>query len=296
LTTGDRVRKDLATRTVLTSIILALLGALFIAASLILGFLHTWEYAREIFKELGIVLFSVFTVSLIYERLMAEKHLEGFSAMLRSEIKEAERNAAACNELGIVDIFPSRDALVNQYPFGRCLNGLGDNGRARFVALSLFHVMNKAEIIRRALLEGTNIEFCLLTPDLSSVALSKLPDLEIQDIGSAVAVFKKQLAIWTMLEKPPGRLELRYHDTLVPESFTYFSFPELQLAFWDLSFGRDMTDKRMFVVDPSRRLGKDLRKRFDLVFEQSDTIFLFEQNTVKVNKLGDLAVALSHTP
>jgi hypothetical protein len=72
-----------------------LTGLLLIAVSVALPHEGSAGYVREIIKELGIVILSVFTVSFLYERLVAEKYLQQFLTLLRGQLQEGESNAAA---------------------------------------------------------------------------------------------------------------------------------------------------------------------------------------------------------
>lgn len=283
MNSAEDYRTEIITRTWFISIILALAGLLCMACSVL--FLKEHEYYREIVKELGVVLFAVFTVSLVYEQLLAEKHLKGFISILGSQIERAEVNAAACNELGIIRIFPSRTLLAEQFPLSTLICGSGTATHSRFVALSLFHVMNNSDYLKQSILQGGSIDLCLLSPKLSADSMKKLPDLVSGDVGSAVTVFERHLAVWVEQEKPPGRLELRYHDTPIPESFAYFTSATQSLGVWDLSFGRDLKDKREFVVDLGKRLGQDLKGRFDFIYDSGAAVFVYENRTVKVNNL-----------
>src|SRR6266849_4631415 len=88
-------------------VILAFAGFLFLAVSLLISNECPWSYLREVMKELGIVLLAVFSVSLLYEVFLAEKYISKFLTLLRNEVRRGESNAAACANLGIMEIFPS---------------------------------------------------------------------------------------------------------------------------------------------------------------------------------------------
>lgn len=65
-----------------------LTGLLLIAISVALPHDGSAGYLRELLKELGIVILSVFTVSFLYERLIAEKYLHQFLSLLRGQLQE----------------------------------------------------------------------------------------------------------------------------------------------------------------------------------------------------------------
>jgi hypothetical protein len=240
----------------------------------------------ELARELGIVLCAVFTISLLYERLLAERHLNSFRKLLKEQIEQAASNAAACAELGILEIFASRSVFQNRYPLQGFLSELGKGGCARIVALSAFNVMNNPDLLRKALEQGSGLEFCLLNPASSPAELAKLQVVNIHDIQAAIDNFADTIIPWLQTNMPPGSVELRFHQVAVPESFCYFSAsPVSGRVVWDLNFGRDPKDKRVLLVDPNKTLGLDLRKRFDFVFGNAAVVFQYSQKSIKINHL-----------
>jgi hypothetical protein len=69
------------------------------------------------------------------------------------------------------------------------------------------------------------------------------------------------------------------------QSFAVFSIPNQKVGVWDLSFGRDTKDKRIFLVDPTMGLGADLAKRFDVVWKSATCVFLYEDGSLKTDAL-----------
>ncbi|MGH8656967.1 MAG: hypothetical protein ACREV4_00340 [Gammaproteobacteria bacterium] len=84
-----------------TMVVFTLVGLLLFALSFIDAL---WGPVREYLRELGIVVLSVFAVSLWYELIMAEKSLKRFEAVM----KQGDSHAATCARLGIEKIVPSR--------------------------------------------------------------------------------------------------------------------------------------------------------------------------------------------
>jgi len=246
---------------------------------------HKWEYVRELLKELGIVLLSVFSVSLIYELSLAEKHLQSFHALLRAEIQQAETIAAACARLGIDQIFPSREVFEMKYPLADIVAGKNACSEVRMIGTSLFHVMNRSNCFKQALQRGAKLDLCLFDSDKFSYLSPKLPDLENSDIQSAISTFKKTIVAWIEGAQPKGQIELRYHDAYLFQSFARFKLSDHDLGVWDLSFGRDISEKRVLLVDPTWGLGKDLAKRFDSIWNSSPIVFKYENGQITVANL-----------
>lgn len=98
-----------------------LIGLVLILVSFAIPHEGVWKnYLRDIFRELGVVASSVFTVSLLYERLIAKKHVQQFLGLLRDLIEQGESNAAICARLGIVKIFTREMHLKESFQLEPC--------------------------------------------------------------------------------------------------------------------------------------------------------------------------------
>lgn len=139
--------------------------------------------------------------------------------------------------------------------------------------------------MKQALQAGTKLELCLFDCDKFAYLSQKLPDLEISDIHSAISTFKKKIIGWIEGAQPRGQIELRYHDAYLFQSFARFKMSDHDLGVWDLSFGRDIREKRVLLVDPTWGLGKDLSKRFDTIWNSAPIIFKYEDSQITVAKL-----------
>lgn len=274
------------TRATLVFLLLAITGLLLIAVSFIPDFFHKSDLLRDLSRELGIVLLTVFTVSLIYEWLLTEVHLEKFRSLLAEEVQRGESNAAVCAKLGVTRIFTTRDSFERDYPISSVMGELKSGDRVRIVATSLFHIMNKADALRKALSRGVYIELCLLSPNFSDV--SKVPGLVSADIVSAVIAFKRDVRDWLLEQKPSGRVELRCHEMPLSASFSMFLSKKRDLGIWDLSFGRDLGDKRVFVVDPSTGIGLDLRTRYDGIYDDAVEVFRYHDRKADIDRVEEL--------
>ena len=160
--------------------ILALTGLFLILLSTFLTYPERSQFVPEFIKELGIVLLSVFTVSLIYEILLADIHMDNFRSIFIEIAQSLQSNAKSCNELGIIKIFPLRTTFEQEYPFTDLMNTLNKGSSVRIVARTLFHIMNKSASLNNALIRGVKIELCLLSPMLNN-DLAKTVDLNIHD-------------------------------------------------------------------------------------------------------------------
>jgi hypothetical protein len=276
--------KEVKTRTRFVAVILALIGLVLILTSFIIGSQH--DFWQSLCRELGIVVLSVFTVSLIYEILMAERHLQSFSLRLRSEIEQTQKNAAACVELGILQIFATRDLFETEYPLSSTLARLPARGSARFIARSLYYIMNKTEFLQQALQRGARVDLCLLDPDASDADLAKIPDLVIDEVKAAVEVFKRQLGEWLASTRPPGQLELRFHNEPMPESFTWYASTDFNMGVWDLELWARHQKQAHFRRGSVSQLRRGPTKRGSMEYLLAPfRSFCNEYGEVKINKL-----------
>jgi len=245
-----------------------------------------WVTLRELSRELGVVLMAVFGVSLIYETLLARRYITIFLEHLRKEVEKGESNAATCAALGIRRIFPRRDAYESEYPFLDLAELLVTNCDLRVVGRSIFLLMSRATAIQQALKQGARVQLCMLSPEVSPERAA-LGDTEISDVVAAVSVFRKKLAHWIEGAKPQGQLELRYHNVDLLDTWFLFLSPKHSFAAWDLSFGRDIRDQRIFVLDAEGSMGRDLRGRYDSIYQGAQLIYQWDGSNLIVNKLDE---------
>ena len=145
--------------------------------------------------------------------------------------------------------------------------------------------MSKAQIIKDAIERGAEVELCLMDPATPQGQASRITALMIPDIEAAVAVFTAAIVSWVGVRKPPGAVELRYHDLVLFDSYTSIHGPDRNLVVWDLSFGRDVTEKRVFLLNAGKPLAADLTKRYDQIFDKAAVQFEYRQGTVRTDRL-----------
>jgi hypothetical protein len=270
----------------LVLLVFALIGLLLIAISLITKEPCWWSYFREFIKELGIVVFAVFSVSLLYEITVAKKYSDRFLDQLRSEIDKGESNGASCANLGIRKIYVTRDKFEIENPLSAAISTLSKDSKVRIIAISLSLFMSKSELIKEALKQGVHLELALFNPEGKKENFDKFEHLEASDIHSTVRVFQKRIVEWIKKENPKGTIELKFHDVTIFDSFSYFKSTNDEYCIWDLSFGRDTTTKRVFILDPLKPLGKDLKQRYDQIWGQGKTCFSYDGTIIIEDNLN----------
>jgi len=284
--TGKQTASD-GTSTInkLSIVLFILVGIVLIAVSVALPHDGIGGYGREFLKELGVIVLAVFTVSWIYEKLVAHRHLVEFQKVLNTQLHQLETKSAACDRLGISEIFPTRDVFEAQYPLADFTSKLVPNSEFRIVARSLYLLMNKPKPIKDAIQRGVHVKLCLFSPDAPTADVEKIPDLEISDIQSTISTFRKNFVDWVTRTKLSGSLELRYHQVHLFDSYTTANIGSRSIGIWDLSFGRDTTSKRILVVELNRGLGADLSKRYDAIWKNAVPKFKYGGEVVSLNEL-----------
>ena len=259
-------------------------GLLLIAVSVALED-KSAHFVKELLKELGIVILAVFTISWLYEIAVAKKYFRHFSLQLRSLLETGESNAAACLKLGILRIYASREDFQRDHPITELTAKLQYGDTFRIVARSLFHMTNKADALKTALHRGAHVELCFNDPAGTSATVMALTGLQQPDIQSALGALKTDLLPWVELNKPAGTLEIKTHTLLLFDSFLLIDSYSHPHAALDLSFGRDLTAKRIILLDPGKPLGSELKQRYKRVWDESTKVFFYDSQAVRVNTL-----------
>jgi hypothetical protein len=265
--------------------IIILCGVLLIVFSLMLSDKGVEGYFHELLKELGIVLFSVFAVSWIYEKLVTKRLLSEFKAALKTQIHGIESISAACAQLGILEIYPTRETYEIKYSLPDFVSRLESGSELKIVAKSLFLLINKPESIKAALTNGINVKLCFFDPNSSKQEFLKLPDLEITDTKSTISTFKKNFGEWLPKSKPKGSLEIRFHQVHLFDSYTTAKLGSRFYGIWDLSFGRSTTEKRIIVVESNHGIGADLSVRYENIWNDATPVFKYKSENIELNKL-----------
>lgn len=269
--------------------ILILSGFLLISISIIIeptgNLFFSKEFLKEILKELGIVVLSVFTISLIYEKIVSKKYYTNFLNNLRLQIAQGESNGAVCENLGIREIFKTRAKFEMSYPLDKTLSQINVHSKVRIIAVSMFLIMSKADLLKKAIKEGCKIELAIFNPQIPSQNLQKIQELEVSDIETTISIFKKNIIEWINIEKPKGKVELRFHGITLLDSFSTFKTTANNFGAWDLSFGRDTTRKRTLIINMHKPIGKDLRRRYKRIWQCSESVFKYNGKKVKLDNL-----------
>jgi len=191
----------------------------------------------------------------------------------------------ACNELGIRAIFAQRDVYQVSYPIQNIVKSAFPGSTFRVVARTMYLLVNRFEEVKQALIRGAKVELCCYDPDADPSVLEQLAFYTPMDTIAALLIFRRQFITWLQETLPVGTLEIRYHKIPLLESYFSFAYDSEVLCVWDLSFGRDVTKKHIFVLDDKRRLGANLYTRYNQIWESSIIKFKYYNKKIELNNL-----------
>jgi serine/threonine protein kinase len=195
------------------------------------------------------------------------------------------RHAAQAADLGIRATYASRGQFDRDIQIPHMIGSLV-SGRVRVVGKTLLVLLRQANFIK-ALKNGTSIELAIIDPRAGSQNLAKVQNVQLPDF---VQVFRDVAYLVETIkrEAPLGSLQLRFHGHPLFESFTDIRSPEVNLAVWDLSFGRTESDKRIFVIDPESIFGRDLAARYGEIWDDASRNVFFHWDGEKRQVVVDL--------
>jgi hypothetical protein len=234
---------------------------------------------REVMKELGIVLISVFSISIIYERFVARQHFERFSGELVSIIERRETIAAICSTLGVDRIFPTRSLYIDHYPFRELCDQMAEGSKLRIIGTSLFVVSYHFDKLLEAMHRGAVIELGVLDETVPAEVFEQIDhSVSKGELTTAMERFEK-FKIKVAETKPSGEIQIRAHRMPLLDSFLEYKGTKEKFAIWDLSFGRDPSQKRVFQLNTARPFGNDLAGRYHRIWESGKTVFKYSERS-----------------
>jgi hypothetical protein len=191
----------------------------------------------------------------------------------------------ACEQLGIRGIFSQRDIYQVKYPLQETVKSAFPDSTFRIVARTMYLLVNRSEDIKQALIRGAKVELCCYDPDADPSILEQLAFYTRMDTIAALLVFRRHFVMWLQETLPVGTLEIRYHKIPLLESYFSFAQNGEVLCTWDLSFGRDITEKHIFLLEDKHGLGANLSKRYNQIWGSSITQFKYANKLIEVNNL-----------
>lgn len=259
---------------ILIGIVLILLGRL----------LDTDNAFKAIFEFIGITLVGVFGVSLIHQKFIADKQFEDFRELLVSQFKEMDAIESKCIKFGVKEIFETRNAYEETYPLMNIIEECPEDSQIISIARSHFHLLNKTSELKKGLEKGLIFKLACVNPDRITSYLAEASLLYKSDTESALTALKDLLK-WAIRTKPRGAIELRCHETDLYDSTLIFTSKDGdEKLVWDLSFGRDLTHKRVIILDTRNQLGEDLKSRYMTIYNIATPKIHYVNGEINLNE------------
>lgn len=225
----------------------------------------------------------------IGEKPVNKVHLSSNGSELDEKDKiQEDIISKACSEIGLIEIFLNREFFQNKYPLSTIVTEATTGSKFRIIGRTLFLLMNRPEEIQTAIMQGANVQMCFFDTNANSFILKELAYYEISDTISAISTFKRFFIDWLKDKTPPGSFEIRYHQVHLLESYFTFLYSGKQIAIWDLSFGRDISAKRIMLFDTKIGLGADLDKRYQQIWDLSKPKFKYIDKNISLDELDDI--------
>jgi hypothetical protein len=275
--------------------------ALIIGGLILFGVGHLEAYHEDWFKsdaalrlqidlvrEFGIVLVSVFGISLLYEMLLASHHFGQFFDRLREQIEKGESNASRCEGMGILELHLSRESFYAKHNFEREIGRLGDKGRIRILGRSLINVFNNRKQFEGPLKAGVRLELCLCNPKEEFDNLTRMARYSQLDTQAGLDHFNRWFLDWLTSpdEQVRGTVEIRFHDFDLLDSLFEVQQGSFHRAALDMNFGISQEERFFFYLDPTREFGRELiHGRYGVIWDRATPVFLFEKGKIVRNDL-----------
>jgi hypothetical protein len=241
---------------------------------------------HHILRELGVVLVSVFGVSLLYEKLSAEEHFNRFSAKLGEFVRRGESNAAACEALGILEIHRSRQSFQMHHSLADESVRLHEGSRLRLTGRSLHRALGDWGQFQSMLIRGARLELCMCDPKHAFEALKYLSRYLPSETQSAIERFRLGLVPWLLQALPKGEVELRLHRFDLLDSLLEIDHDDRHRAALDMNFGQGTEARYVLDLDAHEPLGQSLAvERYELIWQHADVVYRYNHGIVEVDKV-----------
>jgi len=244
--------------------------------------------ARQLVQSFGVVVTSVFVVSLLYEKFLAEKHLAEYKRLFDRLLTNLNTIQSKCMKLGIDAAFETRRECEERYPLSALIDMAKEGSEFYCVARSMHFFLNKTQAVQEGLNKG--LQFKLACTDDSKETWNKvvagLTFLQIHDINSALDALRN-IVHWAVKNDSEGSIEVRFHKLHLPDTALLIETDDGVLVIWDLSFGRDVDHKKVLVLkEGPGGLGDDLADRYLGIWEHSEKRFEMKRGEIVLDKLG----------
>jgi hypothetical protein len=245
------------------------------------------ETAKDLLKELGVVLISVWGVSLFYERFLAERHFNRFHANLEKLIRQGETNAATCEALGILEIHRSRRSFEEKHPLAKQVKDVGPGDIVRITGRSLIFSLYAWQHLKEIAENGATLNLCLYDPSIRQTPLEYLSGYSPQETDLVINRVISKIKPWLKIALPKGTVEIRYHDIHLLDSLLEVTRRNEYRVSLDLNFAEGIEERQVFYLNGEGQLGRNLTEgRYAIVWDKSTVMFRYSNGNFEVDKLS----------
>ena len=246
----------------------------------------------DMVREIGIVLISVWGISLFYEKYIADRHFTTFHSHLVNLVSRGESNAAVCEGVGILRIYRDRRSYEQEHSFSEEISRLGEGDYLRIIGRSLIFLIYSWQRLTPLIENGGALQLCFIDPLFDDPAFNVVAGYSSTETTLAIERVKDSFIPWLEHTRPKGGLEIRFHRFALLDSYTEKKEGEEYRSAWDLNFGEGLQSRYVFYMDTKGIFGEKLSgQRYKLIWEQSEIVFKYQDGRTNVNELnGNAAI------
>jgi serine/threonine protein kinase len=222
---------------------------------------------KPVFSRVPAVTRPVIERCLVKDRGNRLRNIWDVWSLLENPITDGHLHTAAFTKLGIQELFLTRNEYLREHDFSSLCSEMGPKGRIRVIGTSLFAIMVLTESLQNALMLGATVELGFLDPDAPRDVFEILKEsIRENELHASLARLGEELTDWVVAATPPGSLEVRFHRLALFDSLAEFQTESQTFTVWDLSFGANLSKKKLFVLDQEKPLAKDLHHRYERIW------------------------------
>jgi hypothetical protein len=244
----------------------------------------------DLVRDFGMVLVSVWGVSLFYEHFLAERHFDKFHVNLRTLIRQGEMNAAMCEGMGILEIFRSRRDFEGKHSLANETLSLVPGDVIRLTGRSLIFSMFGWRHLKTIVENGATVQLCLFDPAIRESPLDYLAGYLPQETDLVLLRIVTKVKPWLASVRPKGNVEVRLHRVHLLDSLMEINCKGRHRLAWDLNFGEGTEERYIFYLNGDGPLGRNLTDgRYRLIWSNSSVILRYRDGNLEVDKLADMS-------
>lgn len=287
------MRKWIAENTVLLCVLMIAIGVILILTAA----RQPQGLVRDLCQSFGVLFVSVFFISFLYEKFLAEKHFSEFRSVMSELLGRMDSVQSMCARFGIREMFLNRNEFEHKYPMAQVFSSVKPGGRLFVYGRTLFHFFNKTDAVKGALKGGAKLQVLFLGTTRSDHILEVISFFRKSELQSPLELVV-ELVDWMKQHRPAGTFELRTYTQPLPDSLVFIQRTDRNMMVWDMTFGRDLNDKVILVLEPAEgNMAQQVLRRYDQIWELSqEQLHVAQNGEVRANRLAELMRTLSAEP